>query len=82
MHFHPLRRHAALTDNLAKYIKIAALLNEKTVRDVALRVRWMTVSVLLTPLTRENLLSHFRCAAGESERLDCWFNNNLPYSQN
>ncbi|XP_024386881.1 uncharacterized protein [Physcomitrium patens] len=37
-----LNKHAALTDNLAKYIKIAALLNEKTVRDVALRVRWMT----------------------------------------
>lgn len=42
-------RHAGLTNSLVKYIKIAALLNEKTVRDVALRVRWMTVSVSFTP---------------------------------
>ncbi|KAG0625999.1 hypothetical protein M758_2G094900 [Ceratodon purpureus] len=37
-----LNKHAGQTNSLAKYIKIAALLNEKTVRDVALRVRWMT----------------------------------------
>ena len=29
---------------MMKYIKIAALLPEKTVRDVALRCRWMAVS--------------------------------------
>lgn len=29
--------------NIAKYIKIAASIREKTVRDVALRCRWMMV---------------------------------------
>lgn len=42
-------RHVGQTNSLVKYIKIASLLNEKTVRDVALRVRWMTVSVSFTP---------------------------------
>uniref|UniRef100_A0A7I4AMU1 Myb-like domain-containing protein n=1 Tax=Physcomitrium patens TaxID=3218 RepID=A0A7I4AMU1_PHYPA len=37
-----LINHSSQMNNLVKYIKIAALLNEKTVRDVALRVRWMT----------------------------------------
>lgn len=37
-----LNKHVGQTNSLVKYIKIAALLNEKTVRDVALRVRWMT----------------------------------------
>ncbi|URE40602.1 hypothetical protein MUK42_18128 [Musa troglodytarum] len=31
--------------NIMKYIKIAARLPEKTVRDVAKRCRWMTVSI-------------------------------------
>lgn len=30
--------------NIMKYIKIAAVLHDKTVRDVAMRCRWMTVS--------------------------------------
>lgn len=30
--------------NIMKYIKIAARLQSKTVRDVALRCQWMTVS--------------------------------------
>lgn len=30
--------------SIMKYIKIAATLPDKTVRDVALRCRWMTVS--------------------------------------
>lgn len=30
--------------NIMKYIKIAATLRDKTVRDVAMRCRWMTVS--------------------------------------
>jgi hypothetical protein len=42
-------RYALQTDNLLKYIKIAAQLQDKTVRDVALRCRWMTVSGLITP---------------------------------
>ncbi|XP_076950554.1 uncharacterized protein LOC143623567 [Bidens hawaiensis] len=33
--------------NIMKYIKIAATLPDKTVRDVALRCRWMMVSLLL-----------------------------------
>lgn len=37
-----LNKHAVQTNSLVKYIKIAALLSDKTVRDVALRVRWMT----------------------------------------
>jgi len=37
-----LNKHVGQTNSLVKYIKIAAQLNEKTVRDVALRVRWMT----------------------------------------
>lgn len=37
-----LTKHAALTNPLIKYIKIAALLSEKTVRDVAFRIRYMT----------------------------------------
>lgn len=48
-YFSGFGRHAGQTNSLVKYIKIAALLNEKTVRDVALRVRWMTVSVSFTP---------------------------------
>lgn len=31
--------------NIMKYIKIAASLPDKTVRDVAMRCRWMTVSI-------------------------------------
>ncbi|XP_038977864.1 uncharacterized protein LOC120108352, partial [Phoenix dactylifera] len=31
--------------NIMKYIKIAARLPDKTVRDVAMRCRWMTVSI-------------------------------------
>lgn len=30
---------------VSKYVKIAAALPDKTVRDVALRCRWMTVSL-------------------------------------
>ncbi|KAJ0038432.1 hypothetical protein Pint_22614 [Pistacia integerrima] len=30
--------------NIMRYVKIAATLRDKTVRDVALRCRWMTVS--------------------------------------
>lgn len=30
--------------SIMRYIKIAALLPDKTVRDVALRCRWLTVS--------------------------------------
>ncbi|KAH8974229.1 hypothetical protein BDL97_01G091000 [Sphagnum fallax] len=37
-----LVKYAGLTNNLAKYIKLAALLPEKTVRDVALRCIWIT----------------------------------------
>ncbi|BBN10922.1 hypothetical protein MPTK1_5g07580 [Marchantia polymorpha subsp. ruderalis] len=37
-----LTKFAGETSNLAKYIKIANLLPEKTVRDVAMRCRWMT----------------------------------------
>jgi len=37
-----LAKYALQTDNLLKYIKIAAQLQDKTVRDVALRCRWMT----------------------------------------
>ena len=33
--------------SIMRYIKIAATLRDKTVRDVALRCRWMTVSSLL-----------------------------------
>jgi hypothetical protein len=43
MLFLHLSRFASETANLSKYIKIAALLPEKTVRDVAMRCRWMTV---------------------------------------
>lgn len=37
--------------SIMRYIKIAATLRDKTVRDVALRCRWMTVSSL--PFTLE-----------------------------
>ncbi|CAM6095710.1 unnamed protein product [Calypogeia fissa] len=37
-----LTKFASETSNLSKYIKIANLLPEKTVRDVAMRCRWMT----------------------------------------
>jgi hypothetical protein len=40
-----LFRYAGQANNLVKYIKLAALLPEKTVRDVALRCIWITVSV-------------------------------------
>jgi hypothetical protein len=44
-------RYAGQTNNLVKYIKLAALLPEKTVRDVALRCVWITVSVYLLSLS-------------------------------
>lgn len=34
--------------SIMRYIKIAAMLRDKTVRDVALRCRWMLVSFLHT----------------------------------
>jgi hypothetical protein len=37
-----LTKFASETSNLSKYIKITTLLPEKTVRDIALRCRWMT----------------------------------------
>jgi hypothetical protein len=37
-----LFRYAGQANNLVKYIKLAALLPEKTVRDVALRCIWIT----------------------------------------
>lgn len=37
-----LVKYAGQTNNLVKYIKLAALLPEKTVRDVALRCVWIT----------------------------------------
>jgi hypothetical protein len=42
-----LLKYADQKNNLVKYIKLAALLPEKTVRDVALRCVWITVSVFL-----------------------------------
>lgn len=49
-----LASHIVLLDNsryagengMMKYIKIAAMLHRKTVRDVALRCRWLAVSYL------------------------------------
>ena len=35
--------------SIMKYIKIAAILRDKTVRDVALRCRWMMVGFHSTP---------------------------------
>lgn len=35
----------ASESNIIRYAKIAMQLKNKTVRDVALRVRWMTVSI-------------------------------------
>jgi len=35
---------------IMKYIKIAAMLDRKTVRDVALRCRWLAVSYFIYPI--------------------------------
>lgn len=42
-HFPLLNRRYADETSIMKYIKIAAILQDKTVRDVALRCRWMMV---------------------------------------
>lgn len=39
-------RYADESSNIAKYVKIAALLPDKTVRDVALRCHWLIVRLL------------------------------------
>ena len=41
-------RYANETSSTSKYLKIAALLPDKTVRDVALRCHWLSVSHLYT----------------------------------
>lgn len=44
--------------SIMRYIKIAAMLRDKTVRDVALRCRWMTVSSsVITMVSLSNSLS-------------------------
>lgn len=45
--------------NLTRYAKIAINLNNKTVRDVALRVRWMNVSYIRVAVTSR--LCHYEC---------------------
>lgn len=44
---------------MMKYVKIAALLPEKTVRDVALRCRWMAVSFFFFLVKIKHYLSIF-----------------------
>lgn len=38
-------RYSNDSSSMSKYVKIAALLPEKTVRDVALRCHWLSVRV-------------------------------------
>lgn len=46
--YHLFCRHGN-DDSIMKYIKIAARLPEKTVRDVAMRCKWMMVSYPYSP---------------------------------
>lgn len=44
--FFPHLHSYADEPNIMKYIRIASTLQDKTVRDVAMRCRWMTVSYI------------------------------------
>lgn len=48
----PLICRYASENNITKYVKIAASLRDKTVRDVALRCRWMMVTFICILLLR------------------------------
>jgi hypothetical protein len=52
-------RRYALDAAIVRYAKVALSLPNKTVRDVALRCRWMSVSCMLSPLCFFNLLNFF-----------------------
>lgn len=47
--------------SIMRYIKIAALLRDKTVRDVALRCRWMMVGSRLFSIMFFYLMSYSKC---------------------
>ncbi|KAJ6319361.1 hypothetical protein OIU78_014888, partial [Salix suchowensis] len=51
----------ASESNLVRYAKIAMKLKDKTVRDVAMRCRWMTVSAILWFQMTDNINFNARC---------------------